>query len=87
MEAYNTALGEVEKDLYGKSPEDTLIHTAQQVCSVALNRLPSISVNVCCIKFSESSLSISGCAYSWHGICYIVGMEEIPTAKVKYREH
>lgn len=32
MDAYNSALDEVEKDLYGKTAGDTLIHTAQQVC-------------------------------------------------------
>jgi hypothetical protein len=31
VDAYNSALSEVEKDLYGKSAADTLIHTAQQI--------------------------------------------------------
>ncbi|KAG0568443.1 hypothetical protein KC19_6G020200 [Ceratodon purpureus] len=31
VDAYNGALSEVEKDLYGKSAVDTLIHTAQQI--------------------------------------------------------
>ena len=29
--AYNDALNEVDKDMYGKSAVDILIHTAQQV--------------------------------------------------------
>lgn len=32
VDAYNSALSEVEKDLYGKSAADTLVRTAQQVC-------------------------------------------------------
>jgi len=43
-------------------------------------------VNVCCIIFCESCLSISGCGYPWHVLCYVAGMEEIMAAEVKFRE-